>query len=248
MDGEVDFVDGDVFDFLKLVFQNTAAMSARSRSWLKLIDGARRLVALASRGNDMLAGALERRAPLRPVAASSTAVPRRGHAVFLRLFPGAGARRWRRRSSPRSGTSPPRWCSSRRHEGARHRLRLGRHGALSRRAICEAEVTGVTLSDEQFAIANRRAVDERPRRRSSSSCRTTATLERTFDRIVSVGMFEHVGVENYAEFFHKSPSCCPTDGVMLLHTIGRTDGRRRDQRLHPASTSSPAAISRPCRK
>ncbi|MBV9064676.1 MAG: class I SAM-dependent methyltransferase, partial [Methylobacteriaceae bacterium] len=45
-----------------------------------------------------------------------------------------------------------------------------------------------------------------------------------FDRIVSVGMFEHVGVNYYKQFFQKIASCLNNDGIALLHTIGRTDG------------------------
>ncbi|HUH48723.1 MAG TPA: cyclopropane-fatty-acyl-phospholipid synthase family protein, partial [Mycoplana sp.] len=45
----------------------------------------------------------------------------------------------------------------------------------------------------------------------------------TYDRIVSVGMFEHVGRPNYLTFFRKAASLLKPDGVMLLHTIGRTD-------------------------
>src|SRR5208282_1212834 len=49
-------------------------------------------------------------------------------------------------------------------------------------------------------------------------------LEGTFDRIVSVGMFEHVGLPYYAAFFNKIRSLLADDGVALLHTIGRSDG------------------------
>jgi cyclopropane-fatty-acyl-phospholipid synthase len=45
-----------------------------------------------------------------------------------------------------------------------------------------------------------------------------------FDRIVSVGMFEHVGITYYQQFFEKIASCLNDDGIALLHTIGRTDG------------------------
>jgi cyclopropane-fatty-acyl-phospholipid synthase len=46
----------------------------------------------------------------------------------------------------------------------------------------------------------------------------------TFDRIVSVGMFEHVGVGHYHEFFEKCAELLDEDGVMLLHFIGRSEG------------------------
>ena len=46
-------------------------------------------------------------------------------------------------------------------------------------------------------------------------------LEEQFDRIVSVGMFEHVGAKHYDEFFAKCRELLKPDGVMLLHTIGK---------------------------
>ena len=49
-------------------------------------------------------------------------------------------------------------------------------------------------------------------------------VDRTFDRIVSVGMFEHVGVGHYREFFDTVARCLNPDGVALLHAIGRSDG------------------------
>ncbi len=50
------------------------------------------------------------------------------------------------------------------------------------------------------------------------------SLHRRFDRIVSVGMFEHVGVVHYAAFFEMVKRCLAPDGVVLLHCIGRSDG------------------------
>ena len=54
-------------------------------------------------------------------------------------------------------------------------------------------------------------------------------LEGQFDRIVSVGMFEHVGIAHYRRFFDKCGELLTKDGVALLHSIGRSDG--------PASTN-----------
>ncbi|MCF3642161.1 cyclopropane-fatty-acyl-phospholipid synthase family protein [Rhizobium sp. TRM95111] len=86
-----------------------------------------------------------------------------------------------------------------------------------------AKVTGVTLSDEQHALSQARA------RTAGLSDEVTFLLQDyrnttgQFDRVVSVGMFEHVGRPNYLTFFRKSASLLKRDGVMLLHTIGRTD-------------------------
>ncbi len=87
-----------------------------------------------------------------------------------------------------------------------------------------ADVLGVTLSTEQLAVAANRA------RAASLSdyCRFELkdyrALTGRFDRIVSVGMFEHVGVRHYDEYFKKLAELLADDGVALLHTIGRHDG------------------------
>jgi cyclopropane-fatty-acyl-phospholipid synthase len=49
-------------------------------------------------------------------------------------------------------------------------------------------------------------------------------MDRKFDRIVSVGMFEHVGVGHYRKFFETVARCLDPEGVALLHAIGRSDG------------------------
>lgn len=83
---------------------------------------------------------------------------------------------------------------------------------------------GVTLSEEQHALSNRRAVEAGLDRRVSFELQDYRAIQRTFDRIVSVGMFEHVGVVHYEEYFTKAKTLLKEDGVMLLHSIGRADG------------------------
>ena len=87
-----------------------------------------------------------------------------------------------------------------------------------------AEVTGVTLSVEQHKVSQERAerdgVDDQVR----FHLRDYRLDTGTYDRIVSVGMFEHVGVTHYGEFFAKLRDLLSDDGVALLHTIGRADG------------------------
>jgi cyclopropane-fatty-acyl-phospholipid synthase len=95
-------------------------------------------------------------------------------------------------------------------------LYLGQVGNL-------AEVRGVTLSSEQIARARQRAaalgLDDRVR----FDLTDYRAVEDTFDRIVSVGMFEHVGLGHYAEFFAAARARLAPDGLMLLHTIGCSD-------------------------
>ncbi len=86
------------------------------------------------------------------------------------------------------------------------------------------EVVGCTLSEEQFAVATRRAEEAGLADRVTFLLEDYRNVTGPFDRIVSVGMFEHVGVLHYAEFFRKCESLLKPDGVALLHTIGRSDG------------------------
>ena len=87
----------------------------------------------------------------------------------------------------------------------------------------DADVTGVTLSTEQHKVANERARAAGLDGRVRFELRDYRTLETRFDRIVSVGMFEHVGKRNFAEFFEKLRDLLTDDGVALLHSIGRLD-------------------------
>ncbi|MGV6871308.1 class I SAM-dependent methyltransferase [Pseudochelatococcus sp. B33] len=89
---------------------------------------------------------------------------------------------------------------------------------------CDADVTGVTLSQEQLAVSNERASALGLSERVQFSLTDYRSLSGRFDRIVSVGMFEHVGVPYFQAYFDKAASLLADDGVMLLHAIGRTDG------------------------
>lgn len=86
-----------------------------------------------------------------------------------------------------------------------------------------ARVTGVTLSREQLAVARQRAADAGVADRVDFRLQDYRDIPETFDRIVSVGMFEHVGVAHYPAFFRKVRALLKPDGVMLLHAIGRCD-------------------------
>jgi cyclopropane-fatty-acyl-phospholipid synthase len=87
-----------------------------------------------------------------------------------------------------------------------------------------ADVTGVTLSLEQHAIANERAAEKGLSERARFRLQDYRDVSGPFDRIVSVGMFEHVGVNHYDSFFRKTAQLLADDGVMLLHSIGRSEG------------------------
>lgn len=90
--------------------------------------------------------------------------------------------------------------------------------------ICGAEVTGVTLSEEQHRMSNERARQRGVSDHVQFHLRDYRHLDQKFDRIVSVGMFEHVGVGHFKEFFTKVNDLLKSDGVAVLHSINRSDG------------------------
>ncbi len=90
--------------------------------------------------------------------------------------------------------------------------------------VASADVTGITLSQEQHAIANERAAEKGLANRARFRLQDYRDVDGPFDRIVSVGMFEHVGVNHYETFFRKSAQLLAEDGVMVLHSIGRSEG------------------------
>jgi cyclopropane-fatty-acyl-phospholipid synthase len=96
--------------------------------------------------------------------------------------------------------------------------------ALYAAEMCGARVTGVTLSQEQLAVARQRAKERKLEGSATFHALDYRDVAGTFDRIVSVGMFEHVGVGFYDAFFAKCASILADDGVMVLHSIGRSSG------------------------
>ncbi len=89
--------------------------------------------------------------------------------------------------------------------------------------VCDVDVTGVTLSAEQYKVAHERVIEEGLAGRVQFGLQDYRKETRVYDRIVSVGMFEHVGKRNYREFFTTAYDLLAEDGVFLLHTIGRYD-------------------------
>ncbi|HTO42166.1 MAG TPA: cyclopropane-fatty-acyl-phospholipid synthase family protein [Rhizomicrobium sp.] len=87
-----------------------------------------------------------------------------------------------------------------------------------------ARVKGVTLSEEQIAVARARARSAGLGERCTFDLIDYRALQGKFDRVVSVGMFEHVGVPYYDAFFTKIGDLLTDDGVALIHTIGRSTG------------------------
>jgi cyclopropane-fatty-acyl-phospholipid synthase len=90
--------------------------------------------------------------------------------------------------------------------------------------VCDAAVTGVTLSKAQLGIAKRRAADLGLSAAVDFRLLDYREIGERFDRIVSVGMFEHVGLPNYEQYFKKIAQMLDGDGIALVHTIGQGHG------------------------
>jgi cyclopropane-fatty-acyl-phospholipid synthase len=96
--------------------------------------------------------------------------------------------------------------------------------ALYLHRVAGVDVLGITLSEEQLKVARQRAKDAGVSDHVKFELIDYRLLEDRFERIVSVGMFEHVGAAHYDEFYAKCRELLTDDGVMLLHTIGKLGG------------------------
>jgi cyclopropane-fatty-acyl-phospholipid synthase len=90
--------------------------------------------------------------------------------------------------------------------------------------FCNSRVTGITLSREQWQRASERAVEKNLSGAVEFRMQDYRDLQEKFERIVSVGMFEHVGLVFYDAYFRRCAELLSDDGVMLLHSIGRSEG------------------------
>jgi cyclopropane-fatty-acyl-phospholipid synthase len=87
----------------------------------------------------------------------------------------------------------------------------------------QCDVTGVTLSREQLKVSRERVAREGLGRAARFEFKDYRRVEGRFDRIVSVGMFEHVGVNHFGTFFRKVRDLLTDDGIAVIHTIGRSE-------------------------
>ena len=90
---------------------------------------------------------------------------------------------------------------------------------------CDVDVTGLTLSEEQLKISNARANELGLSDRVRFYLRDYREEKDLYDRIVSVGMFEHVGIPYYHQFFSRVHELLTDDGIALIHSIGGSNSR-----------------------
>ena len=96
--------------------------------------------------------------------------------------------------------------------------------ALHLSRVCDASVTGITLSENQLEFARNKAARQGLNEKVTFALQDYRKVDAVYDRIVSVGMFEHVGLPHYKRFFDQIHTMLADDGVALIHTIGRSEG------------------------
>lgn len=219
MDGEVDLIDGDILELVRIAFQNMGAGGIEA-VWARAIEGIR--------------FGLRRIHQLNTAARSRSNV----HSHYdlsgelYRLFLDADMQYSCAYFERPDMTLEEAQEAKKRHIAAKLRMTSGQSvldigsgwGGLGLylARYFDASVLGVTLSTEQHAVSTQRAQAEHLDGQVHFDLRDYRDLQERFDRIVSVGMFEHVGVNHFSTFFDKAASLLKPDGVMLLHTIGRS--------------------------
>ena len=93
----------------------------------------------------------------------------------------------------------------------------------------KCEVTGITLSENQYKYSLNKVKENNLENQVQFKLADYRNLREKFDRIVSVGMFEHVGRKFYKTFFRQVNNLLNYDGLALIHTIGSIDGPRDPQ-------------------
>ncbi len=122
--------------------------------------------------------------------------------------------------------------------------------ALYLAQVAGADVTGVTLSEEQLRVASQRAEAAGLADRAKFMLKDYRKVQGSFDRIVSVGMFEHVGPQHFDEYFRTIRNLLTDDGIAVVHSITRAKPNRADppfvgkvhlsQRPHSGAERDPA--------
>ncbi|MGH6865058.1 MAG: class I SAM-dependent methyltransferase [Methyloceanibacter sp.] len=220
MDGRLVLEQGTIYDFLDLLASNIAR--ARSPRWLRFIDQARFLTQQFQHFN--------------PISRAKRNVAHHydidGSLYHLFLD---SDRQYSCAYFEHKGMSlDDAQAAKKRHLAAKLDLRDGMSVldigsgwgglALYLAKTAHIEVTGITLSEEQLKIAQGRAAAMGLSRAVKFDLCDYRNLEGRFDRIVSVGMFEHVGAPHYRSYFRRIAKLLADDGVAVIHSIGRFDG------------------------
>ncbi|WP_436639676.1 class I SAM-dependent methyltransferase [Microbaculum sp. FT89] len=220
MDGALVIEDGDIYTFLNLCFSNLGWSNGH---------GLRRVRASLRRRVQRIA----QRNPI-PVARANVAHHYDLSDALYELFLDADRQYSCAYFMSPDDTLERAQAQKKRHIAAKLLLRPGQRildigsgwGGLAFYLIqvADVDVTGLTLSSEQIAYARRRTNEIGMGDRARFLLKDYRQEDGRYDRIVSVGMFEHVGTAHYREYFEKVRDLLDDDGVALIHTIGRADG------------------------
>ncbi|WP_099866308.1 SAM-dependent methyltransferase [Pararhizobium haloflavum] len=221
MDGEVDMVEGDMFGLLELIFMNAGPYATSTAPWMRALNRFRQ----STRQLRQLNTLQRARRNVQHHYDLSTAL----YDLFLdedRQYSCAYFRRPEMDLEEAQHAKKDHIAAklNMKHPGLKL-LDIGSGWGglgLYMAQTFDADVTGITLSDEQHLYSNDR-IPAHIKRSIRFLLRDFRTIEEQFDRIVSVGMFEHVGVGNYDAYFKACARLLRRDGIMLLHAIGRAD-------------------------
>jgi cyclopropane-fatty-acyl-phospholipid synthase len=219
MDGEVDVVEGGLLSFLRIAYENMG-MDGINPHWTRTLEALR----VAVRGLQQI-----------NTASRSKRNVQRHYDLsgeMYKLFLDADLQYSCAYFQRPDMTLEEAQLAKKRHIAAKLKMKQGLTAldigsgwggmALYLARNFDAEVLGVTLSTEQHTVSTERARTEGLENRAHFEIKDYRSLSERFDRIVSIGMFEHVGVNYYKAFFEKCATLLKPDGVMLLHTIGRS--------------------------
>lgn len=216
MDQEVDFLQGDVLSLLKLVYNNSAWSNSQSG---KSLDAVRNLFKRFQQLNS------ERRS--RENVQRHYDLSGEIYKLFLDDDMQYSCAYFERPDM----TLEEAQAAKKRHIAAKLDLKPGQTvldigsgwGGMGLYLARDfgVDVLGVTLSTEQHGVSTERAQSEGLENHVHFDLRDYRSLSERFDRIVSVGMFEHVGLNHFKTFFDTAATLLKPDGVMVLHSIGR---------------------------
>ena len=219
MAGDVDFLEGDTLTFLEIMFTNMGPSGSMEAAWTKAFEGVRYALRRLQQVNT--AGRSRRNVAHHYDLSGDL------YRLFLDTDMQYSCAYFERPNM----TLEEAQFAKKRHIAAKLRLASGQNvldigsgwgglGLYLAKSF-DVDVLGVTLSTEQHGVATDRARAEGLDDRVHFEIRDYRSIGERFDRIVSVGMFEHVGVPQFRTFFEKCATLLKPDGVMVLHSIGR---------------------------